>query len=146
MRMTQLTDPRPAYSTQTFDCIVSLAQSLRATWDTAGLRDAIRKAMQRDDQPTLAEIAYAVVRCAENFTIVSPAVIPMDGPHWRLAERERIPPSAVRCPRCGSIDMPAEARLHKCKPRAQRAHEAALEAKAIIAANRPVPSDPKEPQ
>src|SRR4249920_1385127 len=98
MRMTQISEPKPAYSTQTFDCIVALAQSIRANWETPGLRDAIRKCLQREDQPTLAEVAYAVVRCAENFTVVSPAVIPMDGPHWRKVVPEHIPPSAIRCP------------------------------------------------
>lgn len=128
--MTQIVDPKPRYSTQTFDCIVALAQSVRATWDTAGLRDAIRKCLQRDYQPTLAEVAYAVVRCAENFTIATPAVIPMDGPHWRASPAADLERAKGRvCPRCGTTHMPTED--HKCrKPtRGERVHEFAELAK-----------------
>lgn len=133
--MTQIVDPKPRYSTETFDCLVRLAQSVRQTWDTPGLRDAIRKALARDDQPTLAEIAYAVIRVAENFSVTSPAVIAMDGPHWRKADPERIPPSAVRCPRCGSVDMPGEAARHKCSrpSKADRVHELLESARAELA-------------
>lgn len=136
MRMTQLSDSKPRYTTETFDCIVELARSIRPQWDVPGLRKAIRDALARDDQPTLAEIAYAVIRVAENFSVNSPAVIPMDGPHWRKAVPERVPPSAVRCPRCGSVDMPDEATRHRCKSRSERVASYVERMRATLAESR----------
>jgi hypothetical protein len=105
MRMTQIPDTKFRYSTATFDAIVDLARSIRPRWDVPGLRKAIRDALARDDQPTLAELAYAVLRVAENFSVESPAVIAMDGPHWRKAVPVNEPARAELCLRCRDYHM-----------------------------------------
>jgi hypothetical protein len=111
------------YSTETFDALVRLIQSVRQGWDTPGLRAAIREALQREDQPTLAEISYAALRVAENFAVTSPAVIAMDGPHWRHPLRDREPAKSAQCPKCRDFYPPHE--THRCvKPAAKREEHA----------------------
>lgn len=135
--MTQTTPDTPVrYKTETFDAIVALAQSIRPKWETPGLRQAIRDSLARDDQPTLAELAYAVLRVAENFAVVSPAVIAMDGPHWRLSRRESEPPKFMRCPKgCGDFYLPKDAPEHECKARSKddRVHEHTSAMHVIVA-------------
>jgi hypothetical protein len=72
------------HTTATYDALVALARSLRPSWHTEGIRNAVRQALRREPMPTLADLAYALVRCAIDPTIVSPAVLPLDGPHWRV--------------------------------------------------------------
>jgi hypothetical protein len=116
--MTQLVDPKPRYSTETFDCIVELARTIRPQWDVPGLRQAIRDALNREEQPTLAELAYAVLRVAENFSVVSPAVIALDGPHWQRPKTELERAKGVVCPRCRVTYMPSEE--HLCRNPSKR--------------------------
>ena len=88
------------HTTQTFDALVAFVISLRPSWQTPGIRAAIRDALARQPAPTLAELAYAIVALATNPTIVSPAVLPMDGAHWRLTRLEQTPTPLGKCDRC----------------------------------------------
>jgi hypothetical protein len=94
------------YGTPTLDALVELGRSIRRDWHVAGLRTAIRDALARDQQPSLAELAYAIVRCAENPAISSPAVIALNGPHWRMQTRESEAPKAAFCRDCRDTHMP----------------------------------------
>jgi hypothetical protein len=133
MRMSQIVDSKPRYSTETFDCIVSLARSIRPQWDVPGLRKAIRDSLARDDQPTLSEIAYAVCRVAENFSVTSPAVIAMDGPHWRAKATPDLERAKGRvCPRCRTTFMPTEDHVCRNPSRAERVASYTDQLRAIV--------------
>jgi hypothetical protein len=80
------------YTTATYDALVDLAHSLRPTWDQAGIRAAIRAALIRQPMPTLADLAYALVRLAIDPTIVTPSVLGMDGPHWHTSTAQHTAP------------------------------------------------------
>jgi hypothetical protein len=99
MAMTETTRKNP--ETDKLDALVALARTIRPTWDTPGIRAAIRNALARDVQPSLAELAYALVRCAENPTINTPAFVALDGPHWGKSTRDPAEPErATKCERC----------------------------------------------
>jgi hypothetical protein len=89
------------YTTPTYDALVTLTRSLRPSWDEPGIRAAIRNAINRQPMPTLADLAYALVRIAIDPTVTNPGVLAMTGPHWgqttaHFAELQ--PPR--RCERC----------------------------------------------
>lgn len=133
--MTETRETKFRYTTATFDALVDLARSIRPRWDVPGLRKAVRDALAREDQPTIAELAYAVLRVAENFAVETPAVIAMDGPHWRAAASEpREGAKGIRCDRCGTSHMPQE--QHACPRRAERAHAHTDRLRAIVADTR----------
>jgi hypothetical protein len=109
MKMT----PKSNYTTATYDALVDLAHSLRPGWDQAGIRQAIRTALIRQPMPTLADLAYALVRLAIDPTIVTPSVLGMDGPHWHTTTVQHTAPQPPRrCRNCGNEITYAEA--HTC--------------------------------
>lgn len=69
-------------STATYDNLVQLAASLRPRWQTPGIKAAIRKALDRPDPFTFADLAYAVAYICADKTIETPAPLAHDGPHW----------------------------------------------------------------
>jgi hypothetical protein len=95
------------YTTATYDALVDLAHSLRPTWDQAGIRAAIRAALIRQPMPTLADLAYALVRLAIDPTIVTPSVLGMDGPHWHTSTVQHTAPQPpARCGTCHGYHTP----------------------------------------
>ncbi len=102
-----MTQQMMTHTTDTYDALVALARSLRPRWDVPGIRAGIRAALQRQPQPTLAELAYALVRCAENPTIEFPNVVALDGPHWQAATKEPVEPERTKhCIKCGEFHKP----------------------------------------
>jgi hypothetical protein len=80
--------------------LAALVASLRPDWHTAGIVDAIAKA--RDIAPA-ADLACAAIRAAADQSNRTPAVIAMEGPHWRGADatpRFERPPAGERCSIC----------------------------------------------
>lgn len=95
--------------TRTFDALVDLARSIRPSWDTPGIRAAVRQSLARDPQPTLAELAYALIRCAENPTVNTPGLVALDGPHWAKATPETSEPARTRyCRSCSQFHFPSK--------------------------------------
>ena len=81
--------------------LASLIATIRTDWDEHGIAAVIRKI---SDRP-LAEVAHAALTAAITRTDQrTPAVIALDGKHWRLhgVERPAPPaPSSVIVTRCG---------------------------------------------
>jgi hypothetical protein len=95
------------HTTATYDALVTLAQSLRPGWEPEGIRNAIRTALIRQPMPTLADLAYALVRLAIDPTIVTPSVLGMDGPHWHTASVQHTAPQPPkRCTVCSRFHGP----------------------------------------
>ena len=103
----------PAEERDKLDALVALTRAVRPSWETPGIQAAIRNALARDVQPTIAELAYALIRCAENPTINTPAVVAMDGPHWGKSTRDpQEPERTTRCKKCAEFHKPSA----KCNP------------------------------
>jgi len=85
--------------------LVSLLRAGRNGWDQAGVRAAIHKARMNADAH---DLCVAAIRAAQNPTNRTPAVIAMDGPHWRTGggELTRDLP-APRCDKPGHTSYPA---------------------------------------
>jgi hypothetical protein len=95
------------HTTATYDAIVTLAQSLRPGWEPEGIRNAIRTALIRQPMPTLADLAYALVRLAIDPTIVTPSVLGMDGPHWHTTTTQHTAPQPPgKCQVCHGYHTP----------------------------------------
>ncbi len=113
------------HTTATYDALVTLARSLRPGWDEPGVRAAIRAALVRQPMPTLADLAYALVRLAIDPTIASPVVLGMDGPHWHTTSvKHTAPQPPRRCPNCGNEIEYAKA--HTCIPTRIGDHRAGI--------------------
>lgn len=96
-------------STEKLDALVALARSVRPEWDVPGVRNAIRQSLARAVQPTIAELAYALIRCAENPTINTPAVVPMDGAHWKTGIKDGADVERnTRCHTCAEWHLPSK--------------------------------------
>lgn len=96
------------HSTAAFDALVELARSIRPSWQTPGIRHAIRTVLGRDSPPRLADIAYALVRIAEDPSIATPNVLTYEGPHWRHTHRTGAYVPRGRCAECGGLHDPAD--------------------------------------
>ena len=98
--------------------LTALVQSLRPDWDRPGVADAIWKA--RDKGSAIDVCAAAVKACV--LSNRTPAVIPLDGNHWResvaAVGRPRAADKASHCESCGIVHTP----LSPCSPPAERAH------------------------
>jgi hypothetical protein len=95
------------HTTATYDALVTLAQSLRPGWEPEGIRNAIRTALIRQPMPTLADLAYALVRLAIDPTIVTPSVLGMDGPHWHTTTTQHTAPQPPgKCQVCHGYHTP----------------------------------------
>lgn len=80
--------------------LAAFIHELRGDWDTHGVLDAIGKARDLAPGPDLACAAIRAASLASNRT---PAVIGMDGPHWRgttAAPRFETPAKADTCSVC----------------------------------------------
>lgn len=63
--------------------LAAFVNTLRPDWDKPGIFDAIAKARTRG---TACEVSVAAIRCATSAHARTPAVIAMDGAHWRDPE------------------------------------------------------------
>jgi hypothetical protein len=111
--------------------LTALICALRPDWDRPGVADAIWKA--RDKGNALDVCAAAVKACV--LSNRTPAVIPLDGNHWRevtpAVSRPRAADKASHCETCGIVHTP----LSPCSPPEQRAHGRGAEAaRAALAA------------
>lgn len=63
---------------------------IRPTWNTRGVLTKGLGPLAKHPAP-LEVIAWAALRAARNPEVLTPAVIPMNGPHWNLADRPETP-------------------------------------------------------
>jgi hypothetical protein len=110
--------------------LTELVRSLRPEWDRPGIADAIWKA--RDKGSAIDVCAAAIKACV--LSNRTPAVIPLDGNHWRevtpAVSRPRAADKASHCETCGIVHTP----LSPCSPPDQRAHGRGAEmARAALA-------------
>lgn len=90
-----------------------LLASIRGDWHPQGIIKSLQVAK---DKGTAAEVAIAAIRAATNPKNRTPAIIPMDGEHWRPPtpkEPDRLPPRELWCP---DHNLPES----KCKPQHTR--------------------------
>lgn len=73
----------------------ALVHSIRPDWDELGIMAALAKAVNRADAGIVAAAAIHAGMTPTNHT---PAVIPMDGPHWQKAEGTALAPKRVMEP------------------------------------------------
>src|SRR5690554_111679 len=99
--------------------LAAFLRTLRTDWDEPGIVAALARAKDRGDAY---QIAIAAVRCAGDPTNRTPAVIAMDGRHWRPPTADdplKPPPTPVatsldrRCD-CGLWVVRGEP--HRCAP------------------------------
>lgn len=100
--------------------LTALIESLRPDWQRPGIADAIWKAREKGDA---IEVCVAAIRgCV--ISNRTPAVIPLDGNHWRdtaatlVSKRAAAADKAVHCERCGIVHT----KLSPCSPPAERSH------------------------
>ncbi len=81
--------------------LAALVSSLRDDWTRPGIEAALQKAR---DVAAAADVAVAAIRASQVPTNTTPAVIPLDGPHWRTSETHTYfgpVPRHLRCSICG---------------------------------------------
>lgn len=90
--------------------IARSVHAIRRDWDRPGIEDALGRARFLGDAATVAVAAHRAAAEASNRT---PAVIALDGPHWRDAEKAPhfAPPTAAeRCSTCSEREDVCRAR------------------------------------
>lgn len=96
------------------------------TWDKPGIESALTRARDMADSP---DLACALIKAAKNPANRTPAIILLDGEHWRTADassRPKTPPVPVthRCSVCDEVESEC-IRLwsgdHRYSPRELRA-------------------------
>ena len=92
--------------------LTELLNALRPDWDRPGIADAVWKARHRG---TALDVCVGAIK-ATTPTNRTPAVIPMDGQHWRDLPAKTVKPQVVdavaRCEGCGGLHT----RLAPCDP------------------------------
>lgn len=68
--------------------LAAFLNSIRGDWDKPGILDALAKARDRAD---VHDLAIAAIRASLNAKARTPAVIGMDGAHWREPEPQEQP-------------------------------------------------------
>ena len=94
------------------DAIVELVAALRLDWDKRGIVAALQKARTISQDPT--RLATAAIFAANNAANLTPAIIAMQGDHWKALDPtyEPQPVRADRCGDCHGIHTPAS----PCEP------------------------------
>ncbi len=89
--------------------LAALIHALRPDWDKPGILDALAKARNRGNA---SDVCIAAIRCATGGHARTPAVIALDGAHWRPPETKPMGGSRVlvtgRCDDCGHLHPPAD--------------------------------------
>jgi hypothetical protein len=68
--------------TAAYDNLVQLAVALRPHWQAPGVKAAIRKALDRADAFTFADLCFAVAYVCADTDVKTPAPLAHDGPWW----------------------------------------------------------------
>jgi hypothetical protein len=116
---------------------------LRPDWQAPGILAALEKAVQRPDRPDAWQTIIATARAAAEPTNRTPAVIALDGQHWRPAhpdEAAKVTPTAVPledvvCGHCGRLKAEGDIEHRKHCGRVaepERVHSLADAARAAI--------------
>jgi hypothetical protein len=90
--------------------IARSVHAIRRDWDRPGIEDALARARFLGDPASVAIAAHRAAAVAGNRT---PAVIALDGPHWRDAEKPphfAAPTPAERCSTCSEREDVCRAR------------------------------------
>ena len=100
-----MNDPRRnADQEQPLRAIAYLVNQIRPDWDTPGVMAALRRCADRD----LAALVHAATWAANNpATHHTPAVIALDGPHWRIQPDPDPQPEPDHGPVCHICRRPA---------------------------------------
>ena len=86
--------------------LAAFISSLRPDWDTPGVLHAIGRARERGDGTA---VAVAAIRAAASPSNRTPAVIALDGEHWREPAHVMATPTPPgRCVRCGTFHTAPE--------------------------------------
>lgn len=115
--------------------LTPLVQALRPDWDRPGIADAIWKAR---DKGSAIDVCVAVVKACV-LSNRTPAVIPLDGNHWRetttQTRRPGMADKAKHCDECGIVHTA----LSPCSPPDKRSHGRGAQAarEALAAALNP---------
>lgn len=122
------------------ETLAAWLHELRDDWDTPGILTALGNAKNRPDRPDAYQIHTAAGRCAADPSNRTPAVIALDGRHWRPWQTDDpaepkgtpTPPRVehMRCTRCGFTVTEPD---HHCAPRGDHTAGAAR-ARAELAA------------
>jgi hypothetical protein len=141
--------------------LAELVAIVRPQWSTRGIITKGLAPLAKHPAP-LEVIAWAALRAAGNRDVNTPAVIPLNGPHWDLADRPRTPrltpelecPRHVgqwagNCPPCVSEriaradgETPVAAEEHvSARDRARNAARAAKHGLAIVPDDTPLTDD-----
>lgn len=70
--------------------VAELLCILKPSWNVRGVMTRGLAPLERHPAP-LPVIVWAAIRAAQDPEILTPAVIPLNGPHWNLADRPPIP-------------------------------------------------------
>jgi hypothetical protein len=90
----------------TLAAIANLIHQLRPEWDTTGIMSALVTARLRVGV-TPADLAIAAVKAASNPSNRTPAIIPLDGDHWREHNRPLTTPQPPgKCQVCHGYHTP----------------------------------------
>lgn len=70
--------------------LAQLARTIRPSWDELHATDVIAAVNLLEINADLADLAHAVIRCAENRTMRTPGAIALtDADHWRPTVRDK---------------------------------------------------------
>jgi hypothetical protein len=118
--------------------LATFAARIRDDWDQPGILAAIQKAQSLGSP---AQIGRALMALAENRELRTPALLASPGKHW-VQDGEPVGPNVshnVRCPEHPINFHPCpQCAAKKCEPTPDY-----LEAKAALAARRPIPTEQK---
>ena len=90
--------------------LAAFIASIRPDWDKPGIEDALGRARTLAPGPDLAIAAIRASQAASNRT---PAVIGLEGPHWRGSESTPVRPPSDPHSTCSVCSMPQ----HVCESR-----------------------------
>lgn len=104
------------------DHLAALVHRTRLDWDTPGIKAALWKVRDRP----LALVAYAAVRAAQTASNKTPAVIALDGPHWRAPTAAELPTPIPprKCPTCGWFARTPEGACLDCELQTEASDDA----------------------
>lgn len=96
--------------------LAAVIHEIRQGWDEAGIYAALEKATEAVQCRNATQLVIAAIKAASDEKNRTPAIIPLDGEHWRGPATERPAtsgPEARTCP-CGRLIYPGE-EWHSCR-------------------------------
>jgi hypothetical protein len=86
--------------------LATFINAVRPSWHPTAIMNALAAARERG--PAF-DVALAAIRVAANSQKETPAIIPLEGPHWHQSARSPVPPIPPRkCPTCRSYHTEAD--------------------------------------